>query len=125
MGRNGYTLLEMLITVVLISIIAALAVPLYARYAAQARQADAQVQLTAIRQAQEMYKLQNGSYTTNTASLSGWKTTVNRYTFEMVSAGATAFSARATGNIDGDATNDVWTMDQDGVLANTTDDVRN
>ena len=123
MKEKGYTLLEMLITLVIISIIAALAVPMYARYVAQSRQADAQLQLTVIRQAQEIYKMQNGSYTAVTTQLSGWRDTLNRYTFQIIAANATTFSARATGNIDGDGTNDVWTIDQDGTLANTTNDV--
>ena len=38
-------------------------------------------------------------------------------------AAANTFTATATGNIDDDATNDVWTITEAGILANTTDDV--
>ena len=123
--KNGFTLIEMLITIAIMSIIVAIALPLYSTYVAKARQQDAKGQLMAIRQAQEIYKLQYGAYTTVTAGLSGWQGTLGRYTFAVTAANATTFSASATGNIDSDATNDVWTMDQDGNLLNTTNDVNN
>jgi len=41
----------------------------------------------------------------------------------LTGASASTFSASATGNIDTDATSDVWTIDQDGNLLNTTNDV--
>lgn len=122
-SKSAFTLIEMLITMVLMGIIAAIALPQYTRYIAQSRQQDAKGQLMAIRQAQEIYKLQYGTYTAVTAGLTGWQSPVGRYTFAVTSATATTFSASATGNIDGDATNDVWTIDQDGNLQNTTNDV--
>ena len=45
----------------------------------------------------------------------------SRYTYAMV-ATANTFTCTATGNLDDDATNDVWTIDQTGTLTNTTDD---
>ena len=119
----GFTLIELLIALVITGILAAVALPLYTKYVAKSRQADAKAQLTAIRQAEEIFKFQNGTYTTTTASLSGWKTTVGSYTFSITAADATTFSARALGNIDTDATIDKWTMDQDGALINVVNDV--
>jgi prepilin-type N-terminal cleavage/methylation domain-containing protein len=121
--NNGFTLIEMLVTVAVMSAIVVIALPQYSRYVAKARRPDAQGQLMAIRQAQEIYKLQYGTYTTATGALSGWQNTVGKYTFAIIAADATTFSASATGNIDGDATNDVWTIDQDGALNNTTNDL--
>jgi prepilin-type N-terminal cleavage/methylation domain-containing protein len=123
--QNGFTLIEMLVTIAVMSLIVVIALPQYSRYVAKARQPDAQGQLMAIRQAQEIYKLQYGTYTSATAGLSGWQNTVGRYTFTITAASATTFGASATGNIDSDATNDVWTIDQDGTLLNTTNDVIN
>lgn len=107
----------------IMAIIALIALPGYSKYVARARQQDAKSQLMAIRQAQEIYKLQYGSYTANTALLSGWVGTLNKYTFSVTAADATTFTARGTGNIDGDATSDVWQIDQSGTMTNTTDDV--
>lgn len=123
MVRRAFTLTELLIAMAIMAILALIAMPGYSRYVAKSRQQDARSQLMAIRQAQEIYKLQYGSYTANTALLSGWLGTLNRYTFCVTGADATTFTARATGNIDGDATNDVWQMDQSGTMTNTTDDV--
>jgi prepilin-type N-terminal cleavage/methylation domain-containing protein len=123
--KSGFTLIEMLITIAVMGVIVAIALPQYSKYVARSRQQDAKAQLMAVRQAQEIYKLQYGTYTTITANLSGWKGTSGRYTFAVTAAAATTFSASATGNIDGDSTNDVWTMDQDGSLLNTSNDVDN
>jgi prepilin-type N-terminal cleavage/methylation domain-containing protein len=123
--RKGFSLIEMLVAIVVIGVLTAIALPVYSKYVARSRQADAKVQLVAIRQAQEIYKFQYGTYTSATGSLSGWKGTAGRYTFAITAAGANSFSARAAGNIDGDATNDEWTMDQDGNLFNATNDVEN
>ena len=78
-----------------------------------------------IRQAQEVYKLQYGSYCLVATNLSGWKGTAGKYAMALTGASAATFSASATGNIDTDATSDVWTIDQDGNLLNTTNDVDN
>jgi type IV pilus assembly protein PilE len=124
-AQAGFSLIELLIALVLVGLLAAIGLPVYSKYVARSRQADAKAQLTQIRQAEEIFKFQNGTYTTTTASLSGWRATVGRYTFSIAAADATTFTARAQGNIDSDATIDVWTMDQDGTLTNTVNDVDN
>ncbi len=123
--KNGFTLLEMLITIAVMSTIVVIALPQYSKYVAKSRQQDAKGQLMAIRQAQEIYKLQYGTYTSVIGSLSGWQNTAGKYTFAITGASATTFSASATGNIDSDATDDVWTIDQDGNLLNTSNDLDN
>jgi prepilin-type N-terminal cleavage/methylation domain-containing protein len=125
MKKDGFTLIELLITIAVMGIIVMIALPQYSKYVAKSRQQDAKAQLMAVRQAQEIYRVQYGAYTTATANLSGWKSTSGRYAFAVTAAASTTFSASATGNIDGDATNDVWTIDQDGNLLNTSNDVDN
>lgn len=123
---GGFTLIELLVAMAIMAIIAVIAVPMYTRYVTTARQQDAKVQLTAIRQAEEMYKLQYSTYTNQTALLSGWKDATGGrypYAFSITAFGLTTFTAQAAGNIDGDGTVDTWTMDQDGYLLNTTNDV--
>jgi prepilin-type N-terminal cleavage/methylation domain-containing protein len=121
--HSGFTLIELLITIAVMSALVVIALPQYSRYMARARQQDAKAQLMAIQQAQEAYKLQYGSYTSTVSALTGWKATQGRYTFSITSAAAGTFAAQASGNVDSDATNDVWTIDQDGALLNTTNDI--
>jgi len=47
--------------------------------------------------------------------------TVARYTYS-IAGNATSFTATATANLDDDATNDVWTINDAGILLCTSDD---
>ena len=126
-SQSGFTLMELLITLAILAIVASIAIPAYSRYVAKARQEDARVQLMAIKQAEEMYKLQYAGYTNQTNLLSGWKTTSGRYTFSITNATATTFGAKAKGNIDGSTADadDEWTITQDTDPTNTVNDVTN
>ncbi|MGE5242161.1 MAG: type IV pilin protein [Bacteroidota bacterium] len=52
---QGFTLIELMITVVIIGIIAMIAYPSYTKYMAQTRRSDAQIALTRIASQQEKY----------------------------------------------------------------------
>lgn len=136
-GGAGFTLVELLIVLFIISLLAAVAMASYSGSIAKSRQAIAQQQLMVVAQAEEMYRYQNGAYATNaqTASLKpyGWVNTDSSgiYTFTITNAGTAVvngvtvpvFTAQAQGNIDSDATLDTWTIDQNGTLTNTVNDV--
>ena len=59
----GFTLLELLVTVVIIGILASIALPQYEKAVIKARTAEAQVNLKALNDAQERYWLMYRSYT--------------------------------------------------------------
>jgi len=141
-GDAGFSLIELLIALIIISVLAAVATAGYGRKVAASRQTYAQQQLMLIAQAQEMYRYQNGSYATQAerASLNGWQDTYPAaaanlgftYTFTITNAGTQVlangaivpiFTAQAQGNIDSDATLDTWTIDQNSNLQNTVNDV--
>jgi len=61
-GAHGFTLIELLITVVILSILAAIAIPAYSRYAYRARRADGQQLLQSIAMAQERYYATHNQY---------------------------------------------------------------
>jgi len=61
---NGFTLIELMITVAVIGILAAVAYPSYQDYIIKARRADAQSALLQLGQFMERYYTTNGRYTT-------------------------------------------------------------
>jgi len=131
--KAGFGLIELLIALVIIGILAAVAVPAYNRKVAEARQADAQRQLMVIAQAQETFRFLNGVYATDAQRVAalgpyGWMENSGPYGFSITAtgvdgAGMPTFTAQAQGDIDGDDTLDTWTIDQNGNLVNTINDV--
>jgi type IV pilus assembly protein PilE len=69
--RNGFTLIEVMITVVIVAILASIALPSYQRYVIRAKRSAAQAQMMEIANRQQQFLLANRSYadkTTLTAS---------------------------------------------------------
>lgn len=69
MKAKGFTLIEVMITVAIVGIIAAIAYPSYQRQVARSTRADAHAALTTLANRQEQYFYDHRSYTTDTASL--------------------------------------------------------
>lgn len=61
-NKKAFTLMEIMITVVLIGVIAGFAIPNYERAMNKARERDAIVQLSLIHSACQIYKAQHGGY---------------------------------------------------------------
>jgi type IV pilus assembly protein PilE len=97
-SRRGFTLIELMITVAIISVLAMVAVPAYFDSVRKSRRADAVTALNQIAQAQERWRANNTSYTTNLGStglnvpnpLSGY------YTLSVTAASSASYSATAT-----------------------------
>ena len=135
-NRKGFTLIELMIVVVIIGILAALAIPRFMTASTKTKQSEAKLILKQIYVNQRTYKQQAGgvycvpggaaSAAAPDAFADIWIEIMPeaRYSYTIVSADpSTQFVATATGNIDDDATDDIWTIDHDGNLVNTTNDV--
>jgi type IV pilus assembly protein PilE len=68
-SNRGITLIELLVVILIVAILAAIAIPAYTSYLQRARRADAKTALEQLRAAEEMYRAERGSYSTNLLQL--------------------------------------------------------
>lgn len=68
-AKNGFSLIEVLIVVVIIGIIVAIAIPSYTQYVIKAKRIDAQSELLTIASRIQRYKIINNSLSTATGVL--------------------------------------------------------
>ncbi len=95
---GGFSLIEILITVAIVSILATIAMPGYINYIERARRTDGYQALTTIIQAQERYFSNRYTYTTDLTDLgystaSGWLTSERHYRITASNCGAGAANA--------------------------------
>jgi type IV pilus assembly protein PilE len=101
-SKNGITLIELLIVIVIVGILAAIAVPLYTGYLQRARRADAKTALEQVRAVQEMWRAERGTYANGANAETALRTTmgapagtVGYYTWSFTVKLANSFTAAA------------------------------
>lgn len=101
MMKRGFTLTELMITVAVIGILAAIAIPSYTGYMTRTRRAEAVSALEMVALYEEKYMATNGDYGTlaelATVGLTDPNADADRNYNVVVTLGGNAFVARATG----------------------------
>jgi type IV pilus assembly protein PilE len=131
-SKQGFTLIELMVTVIIIGIIAGLAIPRFMQASTKTKTAEAQTILKQLFVMQRAYQQEYDTYwgngmtadkdnAKNFAKLSVDLAPSARYTYS-ITADQTSFTCTATANIDDDPTVDTWTIDSSGQLQNTIND---
>ena len=92
-SKNGFSLTELLITVVIIGILAAVVLPKFSKVVAGMKTGEAERLLTAVRQEQEARCTLGKNYTTNTSEIAALpKGTGSNFTYQFSASGMSAVS---------------------------------
>jgi len=112
----GVTLIELMITITILSVLAAIAIPAYRGYSERAQRTEAKTALQRLQSQQERWYLQNNTYTNNLASLGfpGGCSENCVYTLDFtVAPDTTSFTARAQPTAGGGTNGVDQTRDED------------
>ena len=116
--QTGFTLVELIIVVAIISILASIAILAYNGYVETSKRSDAQASLMALAIAQEKYRASNPTYTTVITDLNGVSSASESgyYTLAVTAASGATFTATATpdGWTDSNGNCSPMSINQDG-----------
>lgn len=112
--RRGFSLAEVLVTTVVITIVASIAVPTYLKSAEQSRENRAAVVLRTIRNAQEQYFIKERQFTSDLSALGFNAASIDDFNFTVSSISANAYVISAR-RIDGPQY--TLQINQNGVLS--------
>jgi len=123
--KRGFTLVELIIVVVILGVLLSLGVTLYTRTFEKSRSAEARIILGHIRSAEEVYRLENPTYTKSFAELAVSVPesclATHYFKYSVPSADATTFTAQADrcttgGKSPAAKAGYYFTINQDGTL---------
>ncbi len=127
--KKGFSLIELMVVVALISLLAMIAVPSFGRYLAKAKRAEAYLNLNSIYAAEKAHWAEHGAYAKALMGQGGlgWQPEQRGnqspfYTYTL-SQSENGFVALATGDIDGDGKMDVLSIDHTNAITIVEDDL--
>ncbi len=121
---TGFTFLELLIVILVISILSSVAIPTYIRTVERVRAKEAITNLELIRAGEKIYNLENAAYTGNLNGYSAINTNLNldiepEFWSYNVTGGASTFSSTSTRDAPGATYDGTIIIDQDGTWSGT------
>lgn len=121
--QGGMNFLDLIIVVVIISVLAALAIPRIIQSTTRAKQGEAKTLLKQIHTMQRAYWQENGTYADNLPAIQIEVPDGALYDYHItVEMGGNWYTCMATANLDGDPYDDVWRIDHTGTLTCVSDD---
>lgn len=119
--QQGYTLLELLLTVSIVTIVTSIALPSYQNHVMRSHRSDAMGALMQVANAQEKFYLQNNTYASSLTDLNITGTRSGYYDLTIPVADVNEFRAEAQaasgGPQAGDDTCQTFTIDSTGALS--------
>jgi type IV pilus assembly protein PilE len=123
-SRDGFSLTELMIVLVIIGILVLLALPKLLPVVTKAKTTEAKLQLKQLFTLEQAYKFERDRYSTSLSEIGFEQEKLipqggqARYKIEIVSADEKGFSATATSVIDfdGNGIYNVWSVDQTGLI---------
>jgi len=95
--NQGFTLLELLVTIVIMAVLSGIALPSVLNQTLKARQATAHNYIGSVNRAQQVYRLERATFANSMAQLSiDLPMTTNEYTYSFGAANSTVAEFRAT-----------------------------
>jgi type IV pilus assembly protein PilE len=115
--QSGFTLIELMITVAIVGILAAIAYPSYQQYVLSSRRAEAQSEMLKIRLGLEKWRANNNAYSSDLSVNTGFTGNTAYYTYSIADASASTYTikADAQGSQTRDAGCTELTLDEGGV----------
>lgn len=96
--KNGFSLLELIITVAIVGVLASVAYPSFMNSVQKSRRSDATTALLDLQLAQEKYRANNSAYAADLTTL-GWPSSTSRegyYTISISASSAVSWSGSAS-----------------------------
>lgn len=121
--KQGFSLFEIMIALVIIAILGGLAYPKYQKMVIRSRQTEAKNILRNISMGQNLYVTMNQEYTDDLSLIDIDIPAETRYAYSIqLNDTKTAFTATARANLDSDPAVDEWSINESNQLSNTLDD---